>query len=78
MIRISLSIGHYNDVTQEGNFQLSFDPHFDLEIITTETSNFIFSKAGIFNLWYRVSYVTRFTKTVLIGTRNEIQFIADY
>ena len=23
-------------------------------------------------------YVTGFTKTVLIGTRNEIQFIADY
>ena len=23
-------------------------------------------------------YVTEFTKTVLIGTRNEIQFIADY
>ena len=23
-------------------------------------------------------YVTGFTKTILIGTRNEIQFIADY
>ena len=24
------------------------------------------------------TYVTGFTKTILIGTRNEIQFIADY
>ena len=28
-------------------------------------------------LWY-IQYVTGFTKTVPIGTRNEIQFIADY
>ena len=29
-------------------------------------------------LWIAKLYVTGFTKTVPIGTRNEIQFIADY
>ena len=30
MIHNALSTGHYNDIAQEGGFQLSFDPHFDL------------------------------------------------
>ena len=35
----------------------------------------------IFHEWWSqcsYKYVTGFTKTVLIGTRNEIQFIVDY
>ena len=32
----------------------------------------------LFYLYHNIAHVTGFTKAVLIGTRNEIHFIADY
>ena len=53
-------------------FHMLYLSHHDSYVLMIDTIHRSF-------LWYTESaYVTGFTKTVPIGTRNEIQFIADY
>ena len=51
---IALQPGQYLDITWKSHLHLSFDLHFDLLIVAIETSNFIYSKACRFYLWYWV------------------------
>ena len=77
-----------NVISKELNFRLSWEGMLSdsqrlatirfLNFMSLYSESLQYPSPPVLSASWCPCYVTGFTKTILIGTRNEIQFIADY